>query len=325
MTSQTELNVSFRGTEMETLFFEPTFTDEEVMSSFRVIPNVTTKRKLGYVGQLEKIVRKHTGCGFDPVGSMDIYDRTIETNKTKIDLSLCWEEFKETVVEEYFNKGVRMADISETMIVKALLSRVAEAAHKDNIRLFFFGNEAAADPSYDVMNGLFSVHAPTLVGNNEMVRINQGQSAYAPGDALELFKELDAKAKKQLKGLSNDMKNFYTDGDTYQALYDDLEQINSDTVGSSRVENGVERLYFRGKRVIPQYEWNTILERDFNLTNQHYLLLTTPKNLALATNTNDTEAKLEIGYDSKNEDVFIKSRYRLGGNYVHPDLMAIAY
>lgn len=320
-----ELNEVFRGTEMDTIFFTPVFTDIDIMSQFRVIPNVATKRKIGYVGALEKVVRRHTGCGFDPVGSLNVYDRSVSTEKMKIDLSICWEEFKDTLIEEKFNEGVRMADISELMIVKALVKQASEAAKKDNARLYFFGNEASPDPAYDVMNGLFTVHVPQLVANNDIVRVNQGNAAYNPGDAVEILKELDSKAPKQLYGLPANMKAYYVDGDTYKAYYDDLENINNSAIGTSRMENGVEQLYFRGKKVIPQLEWNDILKNDFGQPNRHYILYTTPKNLALATNTTDTEARFEMMYDQRNEDVIIKTRYKLGGDYVHPSLMSIAY
>ena len=95
-----QLDVSFRGTEANNIFLEPVFFDDDLRSQFRVLGNVANKKKMVFVAALENIVRKYSGCGFTPVGKTDIYERTIDVEKMKVDLEMCWDEFEDTVFVE---------------------------------------------------------------------------------------------------------------------------------------------------------------------------------------------------------------------------------
>ena len=61
------------------------------------------KKKMAFVTELEQIVRSYDGCGFVPVGNMDIYQRTIEVRDLRADFSQCWDEYRDTVFEELLN------------------------------------------------------------------------------------------------------------------------------------------------------------------------------------------------------------------------------
>ena len=74
------MSISFQGIQANTVFFDPIFEPNGSFMNYRVIPNVVSKKKLLFVNKLEKIVQKHTGCGFTPVGKFGIYDREIEVS-----------------------------------------------------------------------------------------------------------------------------------------------------------------------------------------------------------------------------------------------------
>jgi len=116
-----QLDVSFRGTEANNIFLEPVFFDDDLRGQFRVLGNVANKKKMVFVQDLENIVRKYSGCGFNPVGSVDIYQRTIDVEKMKVDLEMCWDEFEDTVFEELLKTGTRLPDVSGTLIENILL------------------------------------------------------------------------------------------------------------------------------------------------------------------------------------------------------------
>ena len=58
MTVENQLAINLRGTEANTLFFEPIYQDADVRSEFRIISNVTNQRKLAFVQELEKIEKR---------------------------------------------------------------------------------------------------------------------------------------------------------------------------------------------------------------------------------------------------------------------------
>lgn len=324
MVGLSELNVNFSGAEMQTIFYEPTFMDAEVLADFRVIPNVTTKRRLGFIKKMERIVRANTGCGFSHAGRMDITDREIETSKAKINVGLCWEEFKNDVFEEFFQKGVNIADLTGTMIMDALLVRISEAVKLDNARLFFYGAKSSANPEYDATDGLFTVHVPNLIASGDITRVVAGNGAYAPGEATDLLDQVESGAKLPLKGLPNDMKRIYCDGLTYEAYIRDLEGSTNNNYGTKTLVEGIERVTFRNKLLVPQWNWNEIIDELGNPGGRQ-VLYTVPKNLVIATDVTTTDAQMRIYFDENSEEVRVKGNYRFGSQYVHHDLIQVGY
>lgn len=326
MTLERAVNVSFEGIEANTLFFEPVYMEEDLRQQFRIMPNVVSKRKMGFIGNLEKIVRRYSGCGFTPAGSMQITDRFIEVDHAQFALAQCWEEFRETVYEELMNKGVRFADLTDTMLAEILMTRVMEAVKNDNIRLAFFGNKASANAAYDVTDGLWTVLIPAFVAASTLPKVNAGSgTALAAGDGADLLKSVYANQSIQLKGIPKTMKKFYVSSDVYEQYLTDIENGGGGDYGLITQINGVPQLYFRGIPVMEMLTWNQITSTDLAQTQQHQVLLTMPQNLIMATDIVGSENEVKIWYNEDEEELRIKGRYKTGFNIVHPQLMSVAY
>jgi len=157
-----QLDVSFRGTEANNIFLEPVFFDDDLRGQFRVLGNVANKKKMVFVQQLENIVRKYSGCGFNPVGSADFYQRTIDVEKMKVDLEMCWDEFEDTVFEELLKTGTRLPDVSGTLIENILLTRTQQAIRNDITRLSYFGDQSSNNPNFDSLDGFLDCLLPSV-------------------------------------------------------------------------------------------------------------------------------------------------------------------
>ena len=137
------------------MFLEPVFFDTDNTNEFRMMGNVSNKKKMGFIQAMENIVRRYSGCGFNPIGSLDIYDREIEVFHLKADVELCWDEFEDTVFEEFLKPGVDISNLQGTQLEQFLVLRVRQAIRLDNQRLAYFGNRASVDPNYDSVNGFW--------------------------------------------------------------------------------------------------------------------------------------------------------------------------
>lgn len=325
MTDIFDLNVSFTGQEANTLFFEPVYMDADILRTFRVMPNVTTKKKMGFVRELEKVVRQNSGCGFQPVGSLDIYEREISVDRAKVDLSLCWDEFKDTVFEELLNTGVRIGDLTGTLLLNILVRQLRTAIQKDIQRLAFFGNRASSNSAYDICDGLFTVILPDFGTAGNLATVNAGSgTALGAGDAIDLLKAMWAAQPKQLRGLPNNMKAFWVDSSVIDQYRADIENGGGGDAGIQLLQDGREMFTFRGIPVYDMLTWNDILTTDFSLTEPHRALLTTPRNLVQATDVVGNENTVKIWYDEKEESVMQKARWKMGFNCVHPSLVVYA-
>jgi hypothetical protein len=320
-----QLDVSFRGTEANNIFLEPVFFDDDLRGQFRVLGNVANKKKMVFVQQLENIVRKYSGCGFNPVGAVDIYQRTIDVEKMKVDLEMCWDEFEDTVFEELLKTGTRLPDISGTLIEKILLTRVQQAIRNDITRLSYFGDQSSNNPNFDSLDGFWTVYYPQLVAADLVPRANTGSGTnLAAGDGFAILRDVYDQAPLQLKGLPANQKVFNVTQSVYSQLREDIENGGGGDYGLLQLINGVEQFTFRGVTVIPQFRWDDIAT-SLGTTKPHYVEYTTPQNKVLATDVLSPETALELWYDQKDEKVYIKARFKMGVNYIHPSLISLGY
>ena len=317
--------VSYRGDLANEILLEPVFFDSELRSSFRIMPNVTNRRKMQFVEKLENVVRKYTGCGFTPIGNMSVYDREIEVQRMKIDMKICWDEFKDTVFEELLNQGTRLPDLTGTQIESILIGRIQQALRLDLERLAFFGNTASNDPNYDSVNGLWTVYYPELVAEALSPRTNTGSgSDLSAGDGIDILRAVYDQAPNELKALPANQKVFNVTHSVYNQYLVDIEEGGGADYGLLTMINGVQALQFRGIPVMPYHRWDGILTA-LGTTKPHYVEYTTPFNRVLATDITDPGTDLSIWYDQKDEEVYMKGRWKMGVNYVHHSLVSLGY
>lgn len=317
--------VSYRGDLANEILLEPVFFDTEVRNSFRVMPNVTNRRKMQFVEKLENVVRKYTGCGFTPVGNMSVYDRVIEVERMKIDMKMCWDEFKDTVFEELLNTGTRLPDLTGTQIESILVGRVQQALRLDLERLAFFGNTASNDPNFDSVDGFWTVHYPALVAAALAPRTNTGSGTdLSAGDGIEILRAVYDQAPNELKALPANQKVFNVTHSVYNQYLVDIEEGGGADYGLLTMINGVQTLQFRGIPVMPMHRWDGILT-GLSITKPHYVEYTTPLNRVLATDITDPGTDLSMWYDQKDEEIYIKGRWKMGVNYVHHSLVSLGY
>jgi hypothetical protein len=325
ITEMGQFQVNFVGDEANELFLEPVFFDDDISNQWRVMPNVVTKKKMGFVQPLENVVRKYAGCGFNPLGEVKVYDRSIEVEKAKVDLEICWDEFQDTVFEELLQRGVRLPDVTGTLIQEIITQRTIQAIRQDIVRLGYFGNTASNNPNYDLVDGLWSVFYPGLVADDLIPRTATGTGTdIAAGDGIEILRAVYDQAPLQLKALPTNQKVINVSGSVYSAFREDIEEAGGGDYGLLQLINGVETLTFRGIPVVAQWRWDEILT-NLGVTKPHYVEYTTPLNKVLATDVTNPATELTTWYDEKDEKVYTKSRFKMGVNYIHHSLISVGY
>lgn len=326
MTEFGELSVTYTGIEANQIFFEPVFTDEDILGSFRVMPNVVNRKKMQFVQSMEKLVRKYTGCGFNPIGTVGIYDREVEVTKMKIDIKQCMDEVQDTVFEELLRRGTPIHDLTGTLLEDIMINRMQQALKLDLSRIYYFGDLSNPNPNYDQMDGLWTVHIPYLVDNDLIPYYDTGSGvALAAGDGIDILRTVYDNAPLQLKGLPKSMKKFYVSGSVYEQYVEDIENGGGGDYGLIQTINGIDTVTFRGIPVVPQWRWDEIMAGDIGSPLSHLVLLTTPTNLVVATDIVNPGEDFEIWYDRRDEHWYAKSRWKMGGNYVHHSLFSVGY
>lgn len=312
---------------VNTLFFDPVWLSMLTLNKFRVITNVTDKKKLGFVRKLDKILQKAISCGWTPKGSVDVYERTIEVDSVKVNLEMCSDEFESTVIAQNFAKtGNSKYDLQGTDFLRMVMQLIQDSLPGEYQRLFWFGKKSSTDVTLNMTDGFWSVHATALVNAGLSPYINSASGApLAPGDGLALLKKMYKAQSIPLKGLSKSEKVFYVTDSVYEAVQDDYELLGGGDAGRTATINGVESLAYRGIRIEADANWDETMDVDYSAPDTHLALLTTPNNLIMATNMASDMNKVESWYDRKDELNFLKVNSKFGTNFVHPAFFVIAY
>ncbi len=309
------------------LFFEPIWQSMLQLDAFRVLPNVTDKKKIGFVKKLDKILQKAIGCGFTPKGSTSVYDRTIEVDAVKVNMQQCIDEFKDTVIEQNFRKTGNMKyDLTGTELMAVIVQLIQDSLPGEYQRLFWFGDKSSNDPTLNITNGFWSVYAEDLVLSNQSPYIDSNSGApLAPGDGLALLRKMYEAQSKPLKGMMATEKRFYVTNSVWEAVLNDYEALGGGDGGRVQTMDGVTSMMYRGIQIIQDCNWDTTMQDDLGKPESHLALLTTPDNLIMATNLQSDLNKVEVWYDRKDELNYIKINGKFGTNFVHPAFFVIAY
>jgi len=325
--------VQFVGDSANEIIFDPVFMDDEMLSSYRLMPNVVSKKRIGFVEKLEKIVRKYSGCGFTPVGNLRTYERFVTVEKAKVDTEICFDEFQDTVFEETLRRGARIADLRGTLMYDIWLEKIREAIRLDIERIYHFGNTESSEPDYDLIDGVWTVHYPALVADNLIPYKDTGSGTpLTAGNGITVIRDVVDNAPNELQALPHSMKVINVTPEVYQRYIQDLEDGANTTYagdeGFRTLVNGIQTATFRGIPVVPKWRWSTILTNDLSTPTPNYVEYTTPMNKILATDTalaGLTASELTVWFDEDDEKVKTKTRFKIGGNYVHPSLISVGY
>lgn len=320
------LDYTYNGKESTDLFFKPSVSSPQ-FSMFRIMDDVQSKKQLNLVGNLRNIVQKYDTCDRpDPSSGIDITNRTLEVTELEVFLEQCKDTFEDSIFETALRDGIERNDVTGTIIEKAILTLVTDAMRRDNFDIFSFGDTNATGPA-DFLNKLDGLWTRLIDGTSDycVKRIGAGFGSgnLAADAALNRLRLMYSQAPNILKE-SPDKKFFVT-----QSIFDNLlTSYESVTSGSNLqfqlLQDGTQVLKFRGIEVVPILAWDDAIER-YGLDAPHRILYTVADNHVIGLNRAGDFEKVGVWYERKDRKVYFEAQYRMGYNYVHCDLQAIAY
>lgn len=328
-----QVGVNLQGVQADQIFLKPVFMDEAVQNIMRVMPNVVYRKKMLFAGQLDDILRQKTGCGFKPVGNMTISERCVETTLVKADTEQCFDEYFDTALMELWNKGIDMQNLEGTPLANIWMQRARLGIQRQINKLAFFGDKATADATQNIVDGLWTVYIPQLVSQNLVPRVDsQSGTPLGSGDAIDLLDEVFESASNELKAFDISQRRMIVSNNIFEQLTKDIRDGAANSCCYiEELENGRTMIRFRGVQVIPMLRWQELASQYMtgiipNVgTDANLVLYTIPQNLILATDQVSAISQMRFWFDELEEKTYMKSCFKLGFNYVHPSLMAVAY
>jgi len=336
--AQTSFSHDYNGREMLTeIFYKPQENVPAIEGLYRVISTVD-KTNIYLPSKLTKILRKYTTCGFSAAGgTMTISDKVISTEKIKANVEQCADEFTDTIFAEALKTGVEVDDLSGTIVDTIIKRQFVLGVNSDINRIAWFAvDSSATNIDYRQFDGFFQrfVDASATITADRFINLANTSFESSNGNlttdgAYGAMKQMYEKATPMLRSMAARDKVFYVTNTVYDSLLTTYEDTQS-SAGLLRLIDGVDSLTFRGIPVVAMPEWDTNLADSDNpqasVIGDNLIVYTTPMNLVIGTDVTSPSAEFKIHYnDDDSEKMKVVAKFKLGVQFVHEDLLVVAY
>jgi hypothetical protein len=321
---------TWEGQEADEIFVKPLFTEEALGDEFRIVPNVTSKKKLSFDNNISKILKAKSGCARDVNNKIiTISERELTVDNVGFDMEQCAEELSEQIEETFLNKGNDMADLSGTFIQNFLQEKVANALKLDIPRIVYFGDKASLDANYNMVDGMFktldtyAATNPSMVGATIPSTIDPSTEAGAEA-VIAIFANLYKKQPTVMKAVPKAQKKFIVNGELKEALIDAYTTLggaqNGDIfIARTQEGEGDDLVKYKGIVVEGKAYWTEIIESDFASSRLYRAILTVKQNFAIGTDRVADMMRVDFQYHPYPRVNTLESKFKLGSQLIWPE------
>lgn len=321
-----EFSLDLQGSEASNLLLTPIFFDESVPELFEVMPMVNSEKKMAYASVMKNVLQRSISCGLRPKGEVDLYERCINTDLVAVYVNQCFDEALNLAYTSLLKAGRQISDLTGTLLMEILITRVQQAIKKDIEKLAFYGDKASADANINLTDGMW-VYLFDLVSKALIPYVNSGSGApLTAGDGIDILTEMYENQTNELKAVAPNEKVFLVTTDLFYQYVKDLENgsINSEAY-TANIEDGGRGSRFRGIEVRPMWDWQQYALDFQGQADAHQAILTTRDNMVMATDVQSPQNQLEVWYDRDSELNKVRTRFRFGFNYKLEEFLVVAY
>ena len=210
--------------------------------------------------------------------------------------------------------------------------------YSDIHRMFWFADANDADADWNQFDGLISLFldASATIGATRFVDMEatsfQTSDVLATDGAYGIMKQLYSAQTAELRQVPVAEKKFYVTNTIWDNLMDTYEDLNSSTGLLRLIDGG--KMYFRGIEVVSVPEWSSSLADS---TNPHYtgsglgigsnlVVYTAPANIVIGTDVTSPTSEFKVRYNDDDDELMkVVAKFKLGAQFVHESLVALAY
>ena len=322
------ITATYGGQDLNGIFYEPVFRSDNIMRNYRVIPNVKHKMNVFTAAPLTKIVNAYSTCSSSSTTTnFDVVSKTITAGRCRVALEQCWDEFKDTFIEESYRNGVDVTNMEGTQVGDAIVNRAVAGIASDVVRLAW-GGVVGGVAGYTAFDGWMELmKAETVL---EYVGV---PAAPLAADAIGLLRQVYDGAPAALQQVAMGDKKMFVTPKIYNAYLANLE--SNTTIGTAdlaivNTQEGYSRtVSFRGVQVIPMYEWDTILadtnpelfETAAAANVDNGVCYCAVENLIIGSDVTDPEGSFKVFYDDLEEKMYFRGYFKLGVQYLYSSLV----
>ncbi len=298
------------------IFLKPVFTAENIVDTYAVDPTVNRSKTITLAEELNRIIQKKETCGFNPVGTFALGEKTIRTEPCAVNLEQCAASFYDTVFKQNLKRGSDIYDLGGTVLQKAMVERVTTAISNDIFELCWFGNTAHSNNFFKTFDGWFKL---LEAGGCTKVDISTTGELNA-NESIDILREM-YKSSAPLRSVKPTDKVFLVTDTVYCNLIETFENLGLDS-GLTRLADGGP-LTFRGIPVEAQLVWDASIASQ-SLPDPHRVVYTKKENLLIGTDVRTPGNDAKLFLDELSEKFYFKANFDLGVQYLFDEYVVYA-
>jgi len=320
---------TYAGQEFNEILLKPVFAAPDIMGEFRVMDGITSKRNLTIAGKMAKLIKLSEGCTRTVKGEIEFTDRVIEVVEIDLTPEFCRQDLANTFLEESLKKGSNSYDMSNTDVLNAIMAQLAIGLINDISRVVWFADTASGSGDYDMIDGLwrrFVDNAATIATIDTNQYVTAG--VLDADAAIAIFNDMITAQPAVLRSLPKKDKKLRVT----PSLIDNFRaSLQSGAFGEAQLllMNGIPTYMYDGIEVIEETAWTeNLADADNPMSaelSDHCAALTVRDNIIIGTDTTRPGQDFNIWYEKKDRKMMIDGIFKLGVNYVHSDLVVVAY
>ncbi|MBP1615565.1 MAG: hypothetical protein H6Q13_3013 [Bacteroidetes bacterium] len=328
------------------------FQSENMEQFMTFMPNITTGKKLGFVGEMEDVGIAGAGCdpNYQKV-SIAAAQKEWELGDWQIPLELCYTELENTIAQYCLKTGTEISDLTSTEYMDGIvLPKLNDAMMKMLWRFTWFGDKSALSVTdggvvsdginielFKTCDGffkrLFAICAASagqhtsIAANGEATYTLQRSKLKELGAATSVFDSMLEDADSRIFD-KQDNAVFATKS-LCDALSKDIKEKYKTIMPWTTVFDGLEVGEYDGVKVVKVSIWDRFIQKyqkgGTKVNIPHRAVFCSPSNLFYGCEGKNPMSDLDIWFERKARKNYIYSNGKLGALVGEDNLIQFAY
>lgn len=311
----------YKGTEVETIFFRPSFCGDSANDlGIRVIYNMPMPTTVQVWSRPNNVLQAFSS-GWNGGANATKLQKEIAMHKVKAETSFSAEDYFSMVFEKITgSSAVNMGDLTGTELEKAETELFRQAIAEGVRATMWLGDKDEEISSLKTFNGFFRSILNSFDGDEEVRATAIATSADMP-TAMEMLHLCWKDANPELKALrSEGQLVYFVSSDIYNKYIEELDSKGTDSAYLDTI-NGHSTLCYHGILVVEVpltiYETNKF---------SSFCLLTDRRNMVLALNTADMpENEVRMWYNPDEMENRQRAVFLAGAEVIDQRLISLYY
>lgn len=282
----------------------PEFTD-----LFTVYPDVVAGKQVGFIGKGGLIIKADTGCGSAPANwQIGTHTITWEPKAWEAYVRECYADLQQTAAVYAMNKGVKVADLTNTDYMAIVVDVLSEAIKESIFAQAMFGDTTDGGEFNSLINGFYKQMQTQIT-----VNAKQSVSLDTTNIIADVLKLIQA-ASPVLR--ADRTAKIYASQKVYDAILAGLVSANASTMAYANLVNGTE-VRILGIPVVAL----PLMDEVATLLNvaSDFCFLSAPKYLGIAVDS-ENFGEVSVDYDPATKYTHIRALGKMDAKLTNPEM-----